>query len=94
MLVGTVLQFGLVIWDNNKYLRFLPEEVEKVEKRMELEHVIDEKDTTTKRDMMRDRQAAEDATVKEIRRNDLICLAIQVVIAIVVITTLAVVQSA
>jgi hypothetical protein len=88
-----VITFALVIWDNNKYFKYLPEEVEKVEKQMELDEVIQEKDAVSKRDMMRDRQAKEDATVKEIRRNDLICLAIQVVLAIVVITTLAVVQS-
>jgi len=89
-----VCTFALVIWDNNKYFKRLPEEVEKAEKQMELAQVIQEKDAVSKRDMMRDRQAKQDATVKVIRRRDAICLAIQIVIAIVVITTLCVVQTA
>lgn len=89
-----VITFTLVIIDNNRIRRFTAEEkdVQTEESQLLAMGAAKEGDVEARKDMIEDRNRREAALVKSIRMWDYSCLAVQVVVAIVVIVTITVVE--
>lgn len=86
-----VLTFALIIWDNN-----LVQKMEEREKRMADNEFLDDgsgDNKATKKVMIEELRKEEDETVRQIRKVDLVALVVQIIIAVVVMTTLGVTLS-
>ncbi|KAI9012236.1 hypothetical protein DFJ74DRAFT_645426 [Hyaloraphidium curvatum] len=82
--------FGLVVWDNNRILEFRADEKEA---HREEEELMDEDEKRTRKAELRKNKVKEKEVIKSIRFWNTVALATEFVVAIVVITTICVMQS-